>query len=699
MSSSEAPPLSQTPPTSFPSSSLPTASSPTVTGPLTTPPGLPPLETATSAQQSPPSTTPTPMSSATASSSTEPASSSTEPEITPSNSSSSVASTSSTPSSSPSTGPSTSEETSMDPTSSLTSSSIPPSSSEPSTTPPSSSSESSSTAPPSSSPSSSDPSSSDPPPSSSQPPPTPSSSVPPAPSSTSEPPPLPPPSTEPPASTTFESSVWIPTTDERGQTTSTAPPLVTQITTSTSGGTVFTITEVVANPNPTLNGGGSGGSRNAFFSNTGAVAGVFVLRLEHDTAVSATLAAAGFHRAPLDDDDDDSPGRYRDHPPSMGHSHERGSSSSYLDPSGRNASGSMVHGRRSSSGLAMSVAGGLPPMTGAYTDADPFAANPVTPTHPTVPLVGEDGTFNPYADYNPPPSAFHRGAYRDRTSSGAAAAAAVAAGAATLAAGVDRDRRISAYEMGSLGNNRANMGYSNPAQEPLLAGYQGQKREPSPPSGGSNSSHLQGQSPNGNGSPPPYSPRNSLHPPLLFPTNNNGANSATSSVYSTASGPIPDGEGSKGIALTTDETEPNVFRDYFFGGSSNNGDAQSASAASSSTNALGATLFPVEKPKSMPSVTPIATPGGAAVSTPRDNILDPTLRERFNLMHDGDVDLRDEEDYSRRMLSPAALASSSTSGPLNKAGGGGKVLGVTNPDADETAASDLGRESWTPRAF
>jgi hypothetical protein len=64
----------------------------------------------------------------------------------------------------------------------------------------------------------------------------------------------------------------------------------------------------------------------SFFKNTGAVAGVFVLvglaaaaivlwvlfglrrrrrnrRMEHDTAVSATLAAAGFHRAPLDDDE------------------------------------------------------------------------------------------------------------------------------------------------------------------------------------------------------------------------------------------------------------------------------------------------------------------------------------------------------------------------------------------------------------
>lgn len=428
-------------------------------------------------------------------------------------------------------------------------------------------------------------------------------------------------------------------------------------------------------------------------------------RLEHDTAVTATLAAAGFHRAPLDDDDDDTPsGRYRDHPPSMGHSHERGSSSSYLDPSGRNASGSMGHGRRSSSGLAMSVAGGLPPMTGAHPDADPFAVNPVTPTHPTAPLVGEDGTFNPYANYDPPPSAFHRGVYRDRTSSGAAAAAAAAAGATALAAGLERDKRISAYEMASLGNNRASMGYPSPAQEPLLAAYNNQKREPSPPSGGSSSSQLQAQSPNGAGSPPPYSPHSSVNlsmqPPLLLPNTANGGSSTRSSVYSTASGPNPD-EPSKGIALTTDGPEPNVFRDYFFGAPSSNGDAQSASAASSSTNALGAALGPVvETPKSLgPFATPVATPGGATVSTPRDNILDPTLRERFNFMHDGAVDLRDDEDYSRRMLGPATLASTSTSAALNKAAGGGKILGVTNPDTDEPVASDLGRESWTPRAF
>lgn len=364
----------------------------------------------------------------------------------------------------------------------------------------------------------------------------------------------------------------------------------------------------------------------------------------------------------------------------------------------------MSHGRRSSSGLAMSVAGGLPPITGAYTDADPFAVNPVTPTHPTVPLAAaEDGAFNPYADYNPPPSAFHMGVYRDRTGSGAVAAA--AATAAGIVANGDRERRINTYEMGSLGNTRNN-GAAAAAQEPLLANYQG--REPSPPngSGGSNNSQLQRHSSSG---PPPYT----LHPnatggsqpPLLVPISANvDRTSTTSSVYSMASGPLPDGSDTKGpIALTTDEPEPNVFRDYFFGTPSTNPDtdAQSASAASSSTRALGAanrgSVAAVETPNSIPFFTPMATPGGAAVTTPRDGILDPTLRERWD---NGDtMDLRDDEDYSRRMLAgPATVASSSTSGQA-KAAGGGKVLGVRNPDTVDPSPSDLGRESWTPRAF
>lgn len=109
------------------------------------------------------------------------------------------------------------------------------------------------------------------------------------------------------------------------------PITPSQITTeqvfTNSNGEPVTVTQIVVNPSlsPDDNSRGSGGS--SFFSNTGAVAGVFVLvglaaasillwiifavrrrrrnqRLEHDAAVSASLAAAGFNRQPLDDDDD-----------------------------------------------------------------------------------------------------------------------------------------------------------------------------------------------------------------------------------------------------------------------------------------------------------------------------------------------------------------------------------------------------------
>ncbi|KAJ3750456.1 hypothetical protein DFH05DRAFT_1531921 [Lentinula detonsa] len=127
------------------------------------------------------------------------------------------------------------------------------------------------------------------------------------------------------------------TTNSSGHTTTTAPSQVTLTSTSTSDGTVVTITAIGANP--TLSTSSDSG-RNSFLQNTPAVAGVSVLaglaatsiiiflvfyirrrrrraRIEHDTAVSATLAAAGFTRKALDDDVDDGPastatGRYRD---------------------------------------------------------------------------------------------------------------------------------------------------------------------------------------------------------------------------------------------------------------------------------------------------------------------------------------------------------------------------------------------------
>ncbi|KAG6842233.1 hypothetical protein C0991_000203 [Blastosporella zonata] len=187
---------------------------------------------------------------------------------------------------------------------------------------------------------------------------------------------------------------------------------VTSIFTTTSNGQVVTITEVSVSQ--TLSPNKSNSTDNPFFRNTGAVAGVFVVvglaaasillwilfalrrrrrtrRLEHDTAVSATLAAAGFHRTPLDDDDDNE----------------------NVNGSRRSRFGSpeveMHH--RTSSGLISTTPSGA--RTSAYMDSP----------HPDDP-----DAFNPYRDYvvegpttsgsNPPPSAFHNGSYRDRTPSG-----------------------------------------------------------------------------------------------------------------------------------------------------------------------------------------------------------------------------------------------------------------------------------------
>jgi len=116
------------------------------------------------------------------------------------------------------------------------------------------------------------------------------------------------------------------TTNSLGQTTSTAPPVITSTLTSTlSNGGLVTFTEVVANP--TLSPNNDSSSTSQFFHNKGAVAGVFLIvglgaaticlwifffirrrrtrrRIDHETAVSASLAAAGYNRAPIDDEED-----------------------------------------------------------------------------------------------------------------------------------------------------------------------------------------------------------------------------------------------------------------------------------------------------------------------------------------------------------------------------------------------------------
>ncbi|KAF9237332.1 hypothetical protein BU15DRAFT_48818, partial [Melanogaster broomeanus] len=105
-----------------------------------------------------------------------------------------------------------------------------------------------------------------------------------------------------------------------------APSVVTELfTTVGSGGIVTTVTQAVVNPTLAPNNNNAGES--SFFSNTGAVVGVFVVvglaaasimlwilfairrrqrmqRIEQDTAVEAAVAAAGFNRTPLDDDNE-----------------------------------------------------------------------------------------------------------------------------------------------------------------------------------------------------------------------------------------------------------------------------------------------------------------------------------------------------------------------------------------------------------
>lgn len=115
-------------------------------------------------------------------------------------------------------------------------------------------------------------------------------------------------------------------------------------------------------------------------------------RLEHDTAVSATLAAAGFHRTPLDDDDENE--------------NANGSRRS------RFGSPEVEMQNRASSGFASTILSGA--RTSTYLDS----------------LQQDDpDAFNPYREYvadnsatvsgtNPPFPAIPSGPYRDRTSSG-----------------------------------------------------------------------------------------------------------------------------------------------------------------------------------------------------------------------------------------------------------------------------------------
>ncbi|KIJ68482.1 hypothetical protein HYDPIDRAFT_173193 [Hydnomerulius pinastri MD-312] len=241
----------------------------------------------------------------------------------------------------------------------------------------------------------------------------------------------------------------------------TMPSVVTEVYTTTGpGGTATTITQAYLNPTLAPNSATGGSS---FFKNTGAVVGVFVVvglaaasimlwilfairrrqrmrRIEQDTEVEAAVAAAGFNRTPLDDDDEGarSPHTRSHFSSEMG---QRGSLLGYAS----GGSGSLPSGR---------------PFSGAFED---FARNGFDPyaDHPTEHAAGGNAEgYVPARTASPPPGAARQGR-----------------------SGVGTD------EFGSSGDRKSSYGhtptYSAGSFEPLLANYAQNSSErdapPAPP--------------------------------------------------------------------------------------------------------------------------------------------------------------------------------------------------------------------------
>ena len=116
-------------------------------------------------------------------------------------------------------------------------------------------------------------------------------------------------------------------TDADGKATTVTPSEYTSQVVTTSNGQVITRTVVVHNPTGALDSGSGGGSSNAFFNNTGAVAGTFVVvglvvvgilfalgllcfrrrrrqRLDREVTAAAVAASTAAQRSPLDEGDD-----------------------------------------------------------------------------------------------------------------------------------------------------------------------------------------------------------------------------------------------------------------------------------------------------------------------------------------------------------------------------------------------------------
>ncbi|KIK96270.1 hypothetical protein PAXRUDRAFT_319722 [Paxillus rubicundulus Ve08.2h10] len=308
--------------------------------------------------------------------------------------------------------------------------------------------------------------------------PIPASTAPPTSNTPQSPTPSPPSSSDPPqpystnidipATTVLASTtIFITTTNSEGQVMTSTPLVVTEVfTTVGSGGVTTTVTQAVVNPTLAPNSANAGGS--SFLRNTGAVVGVFVVvglaaasimlwilfavrrrqgmrRIEQDTAVEAAVAAAGFNRVPLDDDNEDGGAR----PPYM-RSHF-----------------SLEMGRRGGSfGLGSGGSGSLP-----TSGRPPSGASDVLAVH----------GFNPYADYPVEHQASDhvKGYLPVRTASPPPGAERPT----PLGAGTD--------EFGSARDRRSSFGhtptYSVGSFEPLLANYaqnvseHGAPRPPTPP--------------------------------------------------------------------------------------------------------------------------------------------------------------------------------------------------------------------------
>lgn len=180
----------------------------------------------------------------------------------------------------------------------------------------------------------------------------------------------------------------VTTTDAQGSTITSRPAYITKEITSVDGnGRVLTVTQIVHNPN----GGNDGGSANlsgsdAFFDNTGAVAGTFVVvglavtagimafiffmlkrrrrqRLDRDVAAAAAAATAA-HRSGFDDDDMDekhnSAGYYGAATDIHGEPQPNMAQYDYEDPAGgydHYATSMPIAGDRSSTATAAGLAG------------------------------------------------------------------------------------------------------------------------------------------------------------------------------------------------------------------------------------------------------------------------------------------------------------------------------------------------------